>query len=820
MAQRAIDFSRAKGSFQAPSQGVPSLGMRGGLGKNLLIAFLLLAIVPLGLLALFTNNQIQHDTRQKLVASLETMLALKDAHLMNWVTGYERELSLLAGAPGLEPGGMSESTSLMRAEGLARILSTWLATMQANDLAPVGLILGELSTDQVIATAGEADADFQVLLPSVMDGRRLLIVPPSLPDSFPLLVVSYTWDDRRLIGLLRWDSLQQIVTESDDPEQGVITSLVTDDGLVVSVEGLIPLPEDEMETLPLGISQALQGQSGSGAYIDLEGVPVFGAYRWNPDLQIALLAKQSQTQVLAAANALTAVVVGVTLAVALITAAIAAIVTRRITRPLVQLTETAAWMARGDLDQQVSITRRDEIGILARAFNRMATDLRILYENLEAKVAERTQQLEAANERILHHVMQLALSAEVARIATSIRDMNSLLTTATELLRDAFELHHVAIYLLDEKGIWAVWQASSDAPSPLPERERVGGPTLVGCVAADGQRRVVRASQSARQLQKPVSDCEKPEKLPSSVMCEMGVPLFAREQVVGVLYMQSRRPKDFGENDQMVYQSLADQISVALKNAQAYALEREAIERLQELDRIQSQFLTNMSHALRTPLNSVIGFSRVVLKELDGPLTDLQRTDLTTIYEGGRQLLGLINDMLDLSHLELGTAPFSLTEVDLAEIIVGVMATARALALRKPIQLYAEVPEDLPLLYTDGQRLRQVILALLSNAVKFTDEGSIRLEVTTDNKHVIISVHDTGIGIPEAERAGVFSNTRYGEGDDEGVSGFGLAISKQVVERLGGQIWMESEQGRGSTFTFTLPIRLDDVGLLEGQGTL
>jgi signal transduction histidine kinase len=266
----------------------------------------------------------------------------------------------------------------------------------------------------------------------------------------------------------------------------------------------------------------------------------------------------------------------------------------------------------------------------------------------------------------------------------------------------------------------------------------------------------------------------------------------------------------------MVYQSLADQLSIAIENAQAYEAERKTVERLRELDRIQSRFLTNMSHALRTPLNTVIGFSRVLLREFDGPLNETQRADTRAIYDSGRQLLGLINDMLELSQLELGVAPFALENVDLYEIIEGVMATTRALARGKPIQVYEEVAEDLPSLHTDGQRVRQVILALLSNAVKLTESGSISLQVTTDDGHVLIAVTDTGRGISQEERERIFSDGGPGEPDGDGRSGFGLAISKRVVEKLGGQIWLESEEGVGATFRFSLPLRSPEQGVGGG----
>ncbi len=156
------------------------------------------------------------------------------------------------------------------------------------------------------------------------------------------------------------------------------------------------------------------------------------------------------------------------------------------------------------------------------------------------------------------------------------------------------------------------------------------------------------------------------------------------------------------------------------------------------------EFLTNMSHALRTPLTSIIGFSRLMLKELDGPLTELQRTDLAAIHEGGQQLLELINDMLELSDLELETAPMAVDEVNLTEMVDGVMATARALALNKPVELIDEVADNLPTLYTDGRRVRRVLLALMSNAVRITDEGSIRLSATAGDGLVTIGVRAIG----------------------------------------------------------------------------
>jgi signal transduction histidine kinase len=772
--------------------------MRGGLGKTLLIAFLLLAIVPLSLLAFLTYHEIERDTRQKLVASLETVVVLKEAHLIDWVWGYERELSLIADALDRRVDPLAE-----------------MAAVQAHDPTLTGLVLIDRDTGEVLASTDQAHAMPGLIDPLLSDEKGLVIASVATASSEPVLAISYPWDDRQLIAFPGWDALQRIIADSEAAWEGSTTYLVMSDGWILSEEGLSFVPAGEPERVSQGISDIWQRKDGSGAYDGLDGEPVFGAYLWNPALQVGILAEQSQSQALEMGNRLTAVVVGATLVVALVTAAIAAIVTRRVTQPIVQLTETAAWMARGRLNQKVVISRNDEIGVLARAFNRMAAELRVLYENLEAKVAERTIQLQAANEQTNYHLIQLATSAEVARVATSIREIDALLVTVVQLIGRAFELEHAAIYLFDKDGALVEAAAFLEEPGQglrwLSRVAEANGSSPLGRVAADGQRRVVRAGEGSA----PDGDGGATAAARPIAACELAVPLQVRDRILGVLELQSSRADDFGENEQVVYQSLADQISIAIENARVYALERETVERLRELDRLQSQFLTNMSHALRTPLNSIIGFSRVMLKELDGPLNETQSADLEAIYDSGRQLLGLISDMLELSRLELGVAPFSPGEVDLHEIIEGVMATARALARGKAIQIYEEVPADMPLLYTDGQRVRQVILALLSNAVKYTDEGNIYLRAGKDDGQVTISVRDTGLVIRGDELEHIFAETgaptpgaRDGSPGGEGdVPSFGLAISKRVVEKLGGQIWVESIEGPGSVFTFTLPIR-------------
>jgi len=288
-------------------------------------------------------------------------------------------------------------------------------------------------------------------------------------------------------------------------------------------------------------------------------------------------------------------------------------------------------------------------------------------------------------------------------------------------------------------------------------------------------------------------------------------PLVIRGQPLGLLAL-GRPPghPPIDENEVEFLRIIAGNLSVAWENARLYQEAVETAERLKEVDRLKSQFLANMSHELRTPLNSIIGFSRVILKGIDGPITDQQRQDLEAIFNSGQHLLGLINDILDISKIEAGKMELSFEPTDLGEIIRGVMSTAIALVKDKPVELQQSVPADLPTIIADSRRVRQVLLNLVSNAAKFTDRGFIRVEARVDGDFVTISVSDSGIGIPPEKLPRIFEAFTQVDASPSrkyGGTGLGLTISKSFVELHGGRIWVESEVGKGSTFTFTLPIQ-------------
>jgi len=286
------------------------------------------------------------------------------------------------------------------------------------------------------------------------------------------------------------------------------------------------------------------------------------------------------------------------------------------------------------------------------------------------------------------------------------------------------------------------------------------------------------------------------------------VPLVGREQILGLLVL-AQPNQDVPQDELEFIELIGANLSVALESAYLYQNALETAEKLKEMDRLKSQFLANMSHELRTPLNSIIGFSRVILKGIDGPLTDMQRTDLEAVYNSGQHLLSLINNILDISKIQAGKMEINIGDTDLREIIKSVMSTAIGLVKDKPIELQQVVPEDLPIIRADSGRIRQVLLNIVGNAAKFTERGFIRLEAEATPTEVIIRVSDSGIGIPQDKLGTIFEEFTQVDGSSTravGGTGLGLAISRNFVEMHGGRIWAESTVGKGSTFHVVLPI--------------
>jgi signal transduction histidine kinase len=238
----------------------------------------------------------------------------------------------------------------------------------------------------------------------------------------------------------------------------------------------------------------------------------------------------------------------------------------------------------------------------------------------------------------------------------------------------------------------------------------------------------------------------------------------------------------------------------------------EALAQAEEAATKRGQFLSNMSHELRTPLNAIIGFSETMIKfptmYNESQLPSVYERDISQIYSSGRQLLHIVNDILDLNRVDAGELEVRQERVSLDDVIYGVTATAKGLIGGKPIKLHEDLPNPLPIAYADESRVRQVLLNLYSNAVKYTDEGFIQLTVRAADDEVEFKLQDTGHGIPAEDHDKLFNQFEQAANrrkDPTSGTGLGLAICKELVTLMSGDIWFESQVGEGSTFYFTVP---------------
>jgi signal transduction histidine kinase/DNA-binding response OmpR family regulator len=414
---------------------------------------------------------------------------------------------------------------------------------------------------------------------------------------------------------------------------------------------------------------------------------------------------------------------------------------------------------------------------------------------------------------------QLQTAAEIARDTSSTLALDDLLGRAVNLSCERFNYYHTSLFLIDDSGQFAVVRAATgEAGAEMRRRNHrlgVGSRSVIGYVTQTGLPRVVNDVQA--------DPIHRPNPLLPLTRAEVALPLkigrsdtsAVTTSVIGVLDLQSTQVNGFNPEDIAVLQILADQIAVAVDNARAYEISQQAVDEMRKADQLKSQFLANMSHELRTPLNSIIGFSRVILKGIDGPITDLQQTDLSAIYNSGQHLLRLINDVLDLSKIEAGKMELAMEDnVSISDLVNSVMSTTAGLVKDKPIKLARSISADLPNVRADPVKVRQVLLNLLSNAAKFTESGTITIEASLrtsekGNPEMLVSVIDTGPGIALEDQKKLFqpfSQVDASPTRKTGGTGLGLSICRHFIEMHGGIIGLTSEVGKGTTFYFTLPL--------------
>jgi len=496
---------------------------------------------------------------------------------------------------------------------------------------------------------------------------------------------------------------------------------------------------------------------------------------------------------------------------------------RSVLNPIWELKRVTEEFSKGNLKERVTIKGKDEIAVLAKAFNEMA-------DNLNALIIESRTQTEQvlglfnASNSIMGIKDSEGLYKAICENALSILNLKFVWLGLKE---PDFSVKPVAWAGIEEGYLSEIKVRWDDSPEGM-------GPT--GRAIKTGSPQVINNLEDP--FYKPWSE----KALKRGFRSSMAAPLMLSDrQVIGTLNVYSERPYYFTPERVQIIQTFANQAGAQIEDAwHIERLEQRVKERTAELERAleelralnrelelrqkeaeferlraeaatraKSEFLANMSHELRTPLTAVMGFSEVLLREIPGNLNEKQKEYLQDIYQSGEHLLNLINEILDLSKIEAGKLELELEMFDIEDLIEESLIFFKEKAMKHNIMVHKRLGEEIGELYADRRKVKQVLVNLLSNAFKFTpDGGTITVEVQRQDNEVVFSVEDTGPGISEEDQKRLFRPfeqlqsplTKKVKG-----TGLGLHLSKRLVELHGGRIWVKSELGKGSMFSFSIP---------------
>ena len=428
-----------------------------------------------------------------------------------------------------------------------------------------------------------------------------------------------------------------------------------------------------------------------------------------------------------------------------------------------------------------------------------------LFDEVQARTRELSQSVE-----------ELRALGEVSQAVNSTLDLETVLSTIVAKAAQLSGTEAGAIYGYDERerefhlrATYGMDQGLIDALT----RRRIGL-SEPNVASAFSQHEPIQVADLREQ---PASDLNEIIQH-AGYRARMVAPLLSGEDIVGMLVVRRCAPGEFAKNTVDLIKTFAAQSALAIQNARLFHEIEDKSRQLEVASQHKSQFLANMSHELRTPLNAILGYTELIADGIYGQPTEKMVGILKRLESNGKHLLGLINDVLDLSKIEAGQLVLELTDYSLEDIAQTVRSTLEPLAADKKLAFKVEVAPKLPAGHGDGRRLTQVLINLVGNAIKFTDAGEVVITAGASDGSFHLSVRDTGPGISAADQAKLFQEFQQADNAitrKKGGTGLGLAISKRIIEMHGGKIWVESQVGQGSTFSLTLPVVVEQQVNLE-----
>jgi signal transduction histidine kinase/HAMP domain-containing protein len=460
--------------------------------------------------------------------------------------------------------------------------------------------------------------------------------------------------------------------------------------------------------------------------------------------------------------------------------------------PLQKIEASFNQIASGDFSQRIEVPNQDELGTLAGNLNRMSEELGRLYQQLEARTGELARLVE-----------ELKALGEVGQAVSSTLDLQTVLTTVVARAVELSAAQGGVIYEYDEPTREFHLTASHHMHAELNDALQAT-PIQLG-EGAVGQAAVLRAPV---QISDTLDERAYGVMRLRPILAHLGyrsllaIPLLREDRIVGGLVVWRRQAGNFSSEVINLIQTFAAQSVLAIQNARLF---RE----IEAANKHKSDFLARISHDLRTPLNSIIGFTRIVLRRTEGQLPNLQKENLEKVLISSEHLLHLINELLDLAKIDAGKMEVSEDTFRVEDIINMTTATVEPLLKDGRVRIVRDITPDLPPLRTDRDKLKQILFNLLSNAAKFTEEGEIKVSASPENGNLKLAVADTGIGMKKEALEHIFEEFQQAEkttASKYGGTGLGLAIVKKFINLMGGDIGVESEVGKGSKFTITLPL--------------